>query len=251
MININNDGTATVVIDNKTFEVENYATLQKNFKPTIYLLQHNHSTGSQIVWSTLATDVMEENVKFDQDGFYTLTKILLPTMSDQEVKVSGIYYYYIRQEDGKLHKYFSDESGRFPTIIDIEISVEDAASEILSINEELLHDIQIVSDNYFSTCFLTQCYINIVKEIFNKSLNINNNNNNFKNNSCRKCYDSVDKDLEYKRDLISSALNVIQFLVDSNQFCEAQLLLERISGCNGLCKTENTSKAKTGCGCNR
>lgn len=242
MININNDGTATVIIDNQTFQINNYEEAQKVFKPTIYLLQYNRSTGSEIVWSTLATEFMEENIKFENDGFYTLTKIILPVISDQIAKLADVYYYYIRKEDGKLYKYYNG--------VNEEISVEDAATEILQGNLDL-YNIKIVSDNYFSTCFLTQCYINIVKEIFNKQLNISGNNSNLNNSSCRKCYDSVDKDLEYKRDLISSALNIIQFLVDSNQFCEAQLLLERISGCNGLCKTENTSKAKTGCGCNR
>ena len=53
--------------------------------------------------------------------------------------------------------------------------------------------------------------------------------------------------LDYKRDLVWAALNVIQYMIDSNQLAEAQRLLERINGCNGLCSNEDTGDK--GCGC--
>jgi hypothetical protein len=36
-------------------------------------------------------------------------------------------------------------------------------------------------------------------------------------------------------------------MIDSNQLAEAQRLLERINGCNGLCSNEDTGEQ--GCGC--
>ena len=36
-------------------------------------------------------------------------------------------------------------------------------------------------------------------------------------------------------------------MIDFNQLAEAQRLLERINGCNGLCSSENTGDK--GCGC--
>jgi hypothetical protein len=50
-----------------------------------------------------------------------------------------------------------------------------------------------------------------------------------------------------KRDLVWAALNVIQYMIDFNQLAEAQRLLERINGCNGLCSSEDTGDK--GCGC--
>jgi len=57
----------------------------------------------------------------------------------------------------------------------------------------------------------------------------------------------VDKGDLYKRDLLLSAINVITYLAEMEQFEEAERLLERISGCNGLCDT--TSSSSCGCGC--
>jgi hypothetical protein len=36
-------------------------------------------------------------------------------------------------------------------------------------------------------------------------------------------------------------------MIDSNQLAEAQRLLERINGCNGLCKGEYTGDNDCGC----
>jgi hypothetical protein len=45
----------------------------------------------------------------------------------------------------------------------------------------------------------------------------------------------IDKELIYKRDLLWSALNVIKYMIEIDQYEEAERLLERIMGCNGLC----------------
>ena len=87
---------------------------------------------------------------------------------------------------------------------------------------------------YFCTCRLKKCYIKVCQEIFNKRATI----------SCNT--DGIDKFLVYKRDLLSSTLNVINYMVEMGQYIEASRLLERVTGCNGLCEQN-----KTDCGCGK
>ena len=53
----------------------------------------------------------------------------------------------------------------------------------------------------------------------------------------------------YKRDLVWSALKVIKLLVEKDNFEEAERLLERITGCNGLCNDPCYTNKPCGCGC--
>lgn len=96
--------------------------------------------------------------------------------------------------------------------------------------------VEIEYDYFFSTCNLKKCFVKICQEIFNSKATI-----------CGK-QNSVDSSLIYKRDLIWSALNVIQYMAEMDQMCEAQRLLEEITACNGLCPQDQTS---SGCGCGR
>jgi len=49
--------------------------------------------------------------------------------------------------------------------------------------------------------------------------------------------------------LVWSALKVIKLLVEKDNFEEAQRLLERITGCNGLCTDPCYTNKPCGCGC--
>ena len=95
---------------------------------------------------------------------------------------------------------------------------------------------RIKTYNYFSICLLRQCYINICKSIFDSRGSI----------ECKSI--NVDKELTYKRDLVWASLNVIEYLTDMCQYREAQRILERITGCNGLCKEHRQKGGGCGCG---
>lgn len=97
-------------------------------------------------------------------------------------------------------------------------------------------DIEKEYNYFFSTCNLKKCFVNICQEIFKSKATICGGSNN------------ADKSLIYKRDLIWSALNVIQYMAEMDQMCEAQRLLEEITACNGLCPKQQTS---SGCGCGK
>lgn len=106
--------------------------------------------------------------------------------------------------------------------------------EILEVNPSAYNFVKTL-DNFFSVCYLRKCYISLCQKIF-------------KARGFNRCFiDKVDTQLTYKRDLVWAALNVIQYMIDSNQLAEAQRLLERINGCNGLCSKEETGDQ--GCGC--
>lgn len=88
--------------------------------------------------------------------------------------------------------------------------------------------------NFVSLCYLRKCYISLCQKIFNSKI-------------FDRCFNNkVDSNLLYKRDLVWAALNTIQYMIDIGQLAEAIRLLERISGCNGLCASE---KVGNDCGC--
>lgn len=89
---------------------------------------------------------------------------------------------------------------------------------------------------FFSTCNLKKCFVKVCQQIFNS-----------KNTICSQ--GNVDHSLIYKRDLIWSALNVIQYMAEMDQMDEAQRLLEEITSCNGLCPS--SSQSSSGCGCGK
>ena len=141
-----------------------------------------------------------------QDGFYTICKLTIP-------KDESMPYYY------KNGKYYHNIN---------EVSLQ----EILNINLEV-SKIEIEYIYYFSTCNLKKCFIKICQDIFDSQTSI-----------CDKS--GIDSSLTYKRDLLWSALNVINYMVEMDQMEEAQRLLEKITGCNGLCSPKSSF---SGCGC--
>lgn len=139
--------------------------------------------------------------------------------NEEHVPIGGRYlagYYY---KEGKI---YYDNNGEIR---------EATLQELVEVNPNAYNITKNVY-NFFSVCSLRKCYIALCKQIFQDS---------------GRCFDNkVDSQLRYKRDLVWAALNTIQYMVDSNQLAEAQRLLERIQGCNGLCAGINTEKD---CGC--
>ena len=144
-----------------------------------------------------------------KDGLYLIRKASVPTSE------SNSYYY----KDGIFYHNLT------------EISLE----ELLEINPEV-SNIEIEDFFYFSTCNLKKCFISVCQEIFKNTSSICKTNIN-------------NHELIYKRDLIWSIINVIKYMVDLEQFEEAERLLEEAMACNGLCP-QNTNN-DCGCGCGK
>lgn len=177
----------------------------------VYVLQLNQTTG--ITSQVFIKTSEEEPIIFNMglDGFYTLVTLKVPKDPQSE------YYY---QNEDFYHN---------GTKIELQ--------ELIELNPNV-SGIETIYDYYFQTCKLRKCFIDICYQIFD----IQNPSN---------CINSkLDPNLIYKRDLIWSALNVIKYMSEMDQYEEAERLLERIVGCNGLCNNQcHGSHNNSNCGC--
>lgn len=143
------------------------------------------------------------------------------------------------EDNNQLNKilggYFSDG-----TSIYFKATAEDEPrvvnlQELIEVNP-IYYNLTIFHKNFFSVCYLRKCFISLSQKLFNAR-------------GFDKCFNvkKLDESLRYKRDLVWAALNVIEYMIDSNQLAEAQRLLEQINGCNGLCSKEETGEQNCGC----
>lgn len=181
----------------------------------VYILQLNRIQKTTNQILIKNSEEDELNFNLNYDGFYTLITLKVP------YDWRSPYYF----KDGKFYK----------NIQEVELQ------EIINTNPEV-SGIEISYEYYFQVCKLRKCYVRICQEIFDKQTSIKCNKNN------------VDNNLIYKRDLIWSTLNVINYMVEVDQYEEAERLLERITGCNGLCGDSfygNSchEKSYSNCGC--
>lgn len=176
----------------------------------IYILQLNRSDNNTYS-QTFIRESIDQDIVFNigKDGYYTLCRLIVTKSED------SLYHY----KDGKFYK------GIY------EISLQD----LIAINPEV-SKINITYYYYFQLCRLRQCFVEAAQKVIDERTSIECNNT------------GVNKEDIYKRDLLWSSLNIIKYLVEMYQYEEAERLLERISGCNGLCDIENQ---KCGCGCGR
>ena len=86
--------------------------------------------------------------------------------------------------------------------------------------DELIQIIDLDYEYFFATCKLKKCLFNASYKIISDRTSIRCNNN------------GVSKYDIYRRDLLWSAMNSIKYLVELEQYREAERLLERITGCN-------------------
>lgn len=179
----------------------------------VYLLQLNKT--KQIISDYFIKTEKNQKVIFDLgiDGFYTLVTLKVPKQENNE------YYY----KNGNFYHFYN--------IIEWQTLIE--------INPNSSDKLDITYDYYFQKCRLKECYINICYQIFNSANSLN----------CDKL--NIDRNLIYKRDLLWSALNVIDYLVEKDEYEEAEKLLERIIGCNGLCDNQlnRCFKIQESCNC--
>ena len=177
----------------------------------VYVLQLNRTT--EII-SDIFIRTSEEQIptfNLGLDGFYTLVTLKISKDDNSE------YYY----KNDKFYHLYKE--------VDLEV--------LLEMNPQV-SNLDVTYEYYFQTCRLRKCYINVCYEIFDSVASINCNKSN------------LDKNLIYKRDLLWSALNVIKYMTEMDQFEEAERLLERIMGCNGLCYNKcNEGHKSSGCGC--
>lgn len=209
---INTDKDCNIIVSNNIEELRNSVVL--------YIAQLNESSRTTILYSKLHSEKeVTITLSPQKNGFMTFCSIILPKLPP----LPDLYNQSI--------SYYSDGEQIYKIVEGEIITVKDWQELIDLNNPPFTREIQ----NFFSVCFLRKCYISLCQKIF-------------KSRGFDKCFnDKVNSQLLYKRDLVWAALNTIQYMIDSNQLAEAQRLLERIGGCNGLCTSEDTGDK--GCGC--
>ena len=211
----------------------------------IYIVQLNKASGSSIIHTFISEHegLVEETYDFPQDGYYTIAKIIIPEKDNigQLPEDVTTAYYYEKQDNGtyKYWKDVTDPFGEGDGISEVDlIELVEVNTEGTNIYRELL--------NYFSTCYLYKCYVNICKETYKDILGDSG-----KYGKRCSCSSEIDTNLKYRRDLVQSTLSVIQYLVDCGQYAEAEIILERIGSCNGICPTANNVISQSRCGCRK
>lgn len=156
------------------------------------------------------------------------TETLIREDKDQDIvfkyKGDGLYticHLHVPTKESSVYYY---KDGKFYHLLE-EISLQNILDDPKTI--------QIDYEYYFSVCNLKKCFIKICQSIFDSQTSI--------------CNKNIKSSKTYKRDLLWSALNVIEYMVELDQLEEAQRLLEEITGCNGLCYQETFN----GCGCSK
>ena len=92
--------------------------------------------------------------------------------------------------------------------------------------------------NTFFTGNMQQCYINYCKKLFDALLN--------------KCRTSAYNEDLYARDFIWMTLNIIDYLIQFEQFMEAEKIVEEFNTCGGFCQNnEYGQHIAHGCGCSK
>ena len=201
---------------------------------SIVIIQKITSENSSIVDTQFIThdenDVIIKDISVGFDGWFKVYYLIIPTidwinkfeLSEIKSNYTGIYF---TNNDNKIYKVSS--TGQYQ-----EVQFE----EIMERNTEDTTISRYVQDN-LSICNLRKCYQDILNKIFNS-------------NFIGRCFtNNIDKDLTFKRDLLWMAINSLKYLVEFNQFAEAQRLLERLTSCNGLCNNNLTNSQRNGCGC--
>lgn len=241
------DSCKIIVVDNTEVGGSGYlpesssVTVLNRFKysetMSIDVLQYNRIDNPEIqvpVYSPHESQSKGVILPVNFDGWFSVYHIVLPTeawfLSEKEKETGSSLplYQVVYYSDGtNIFKYLNGE---------IQATT---LEEVIERNTEGT-TISKIDKNYVSICFLKKCYISLCQQIFNSR-------------GFSKCWNknSLENDLVYRRDLVWMTINVIKYMTQFNQLAEAQRIIERIGGCNGLCKSEFKQLTNHGCGCGK
>lgn len=194
-------------------------------------------------------DQDKEQLVFDvkKDGYYTVTHFVLPTkdwFNSQLTSANNLIPNYgtIYYVDGsKIYKRIvTSEQIDTKWVYEVGDEIEVTIRELLERNLEGTTLQKCVVDIFY-TGFLQECYINYCRALF-KDLMAH----------CRPNCQPKDASADtFARDFLWMTLNVIDYLVQYEQYLEAQRILEEINYCGGFCKNPNDEKAMCGCNANK
>lgn len=179
---------------------------------------------------------LDENYYQPQsDGYYQIYHLILPVFNEDFIDGDNFkkllqdeFIYYSAAYDENLvtfYKYYWDSENE--KVIKEIISTEDII-QVCDISKDVL--------DTFVVCKLIDCYISLSKSVLN--------------NCSFRCMQDNDEDATFKRDFIWMTLNVIKYLVEREDYLEAQRILEKVNSCGGFCGTTSSSSS-SGCNCGK
>lgn len=171
-------------------------------------------------------DIDSCSFKVNQDGYYVIEHIIIPTIKwyEEATEEYKEYYETIYVTDGS--KLYKEIEG---------VLQECTVKEVMERNVEGT-TIKKCKVEVFFTGNLQQCYINYCKKLFNELLNT--------------CTTNEKNDNIFARDFIWMTLNIVDYLVGFKQYMEAQRLLEMFQTCGGFCSQKAPFKPNNcHCGC--
>ena len=216
-------------LQSNDYSIKRYFNYKYSETCTINILYYNSTINpgiSNIVYTTHESYLDEAEIYINKDGHYTVHHMVLPTiewlnsvLADPEFDLS--IYEYIYVTDGqKAYKY---QNGELQQIEELELIEINTYHTTLSRCEK----------QFFHIYDLYKCFIQLSNAIFNTKF--------------IKCPEkSVDT---YYRDFVWSAINVMKLYIEKGQYESAQLLLEKLDSCNGICKTKINNETTSSCGC--
>lgn len=234
-LNINittSDKCKIVVQDVSTYLAEDFSGIVKGkfkYSDTISIdvLQHNQTL------KTIYTkhDTLKSiDIPIEFDGWFSLVHLVIPNiewfnkeLEKTEGSALGLYDIVYFSDGTDIYKYINGETSQ--------VTID----EILEINS-VDTTISRISRDFVSICFLRKCCINLCQQIFN-------------DRGISKCWNKINSELIYKRDLVWMAINVVKYLTQCGQLAEADRVIKTIQGCNGLCVSTNLTNNTNGCGC--
>lgn len=163
--------------------------------------------------------------KVNQDGYYVIDHIILPTIDWLENSSDEYLQYY--------ETIYVTDTEKVYKLTD-NVLKECSIKEIMERNIEGT-TIKKCKIDVFFTGHLQECYINYCKQIFDSLLN--------------KCQPENDSNF-YARDFIWMTLNIIDYLVGFKQFMEAERLLSMFNTCGSFCNDRSLHGINHNkCGC--
>lgn len=236
-INFIQDNPCSIILQDQTpyLKEEEDLSVLDNFKIServgIDVVIRNELSGSSIKEYSISEDIIPVKIEVEFDGWGTVQHIVIPNkdwfIKQYTLGEDGLLPYYnsVYYSDGtKFYKYINDEI--------TEVTIEEI-SEINTCGTTIYRDCK----DFVSICLLTQCYVDLCRQIFEAGIDT-------------KCFNKANtSDLIYKRDVAWMTINVIEYLISFGQFEEAERILENVGGCNGLCQNNERKKNIRGCGC--
>ena len=236
-LNINittSDKCKIVVQDVSTYLAEDFSGIVKGkfkYSDTISIdvLQYNQTL------KTIYTkhDTLKSiDIPIGFDGWFSLVHLVIPNiewfnkeLEKTEGSALGLYDIVYFSDGIDIYNYINGKTSQ--------VTIDDIL-EINTVNTTISR----ISRDFVSICFLRKCYINLCQQIFN-------------DRGISKCWNKINSELIYKRDLVWMAINVVKYLTQCEQLAEADRVIKTIQGCNGLCVSTNLTNSTNGCGCSK